>query len=66
MTTVNYNGNIVYENEDLGRVWGHMLWQHLDGDGAIQPGVGGLVDFAHAAGASAHGLENRNGIDRRT
>ena len=24
-----------------------MLRQYLDGDGAIQPGVGGLVDLAH-------------------
>ena len=25
-----------------------MLGQHLDGDGAVQAGVGGLVDLAHA------------------
>ena len=30
------------------RIRRHMLWQHLDGDGPVQPGVGGLVDLAHA------------------
>ena len=28
-----------------------MLGQHLDGDRAVQAGVGGLVDLAHAARA---------------
>ena len=28
-----------------------MLGQHLDGDRAVQAGVGRLVDLAHAAGA---------------
>ena len=27
----------------------HMLGQHLDGDGPIQAGVGGLVDLPHAS-----------------
>ena len=33
------------------RIRRDMLGQHLDGDGAIQPRVGGLVDLAHPAGA---------------
>ena len=28
-----------------------MLGQHLDGDGAVEAGVGGFVDLAHAPGA---------------
>ena len=28
-----------------------MLGQHLDGDGAVQAGVAGLVDLAHTPGA---------------
>ena len=28
-----------------------MLGQHLDGDGAVQAGVGGLVELSHAPGA---------------
>jgi hypothetical protein len=31
------------------RVSRHMLGQHVDGDGAIEAGVGGLVDLAHPA-----------------
>jgi hypothetical protein len=27
----------------------HRLWQHLDGDLALQVGVGGAIDLAHAA-----------------
>ena len=30
---------------------GHMRQEHLDGDGAVQAGVGGLVDLAHAPSA---------------
>ena len=33
------------------RIGRDMLGQHLDGDGAVQAGVGGLVDLTHAAGA---------------
>ena len=33
------------------RVSGHMLGQHLNGDGAIEAGVGGFVDLTHAARA---------------
>ena len=32
------------------RVGGDVRGQHLDGDGPLQAGVGGLVDFAHPAG----------------
>ena len=30
------------------RISRHMLGEHLDGDGAVQSGVGGLVDLDHA------------------
>ena len=30
---------------------GDMRQEHLDGDGAIQPGVGSFVDFSHAPSA---------------
>ena len=30
---------------------GDMLGQHLDGDAAVEAGVGGFVDLAHAARA---------------
>ena len=33
------------------RIVGDMRREHLDGDGALEPRVGGLVDLAHAAGA---------------
>ena len=32
-----------------------MRGQHLDGDGAVQAGVGGLVDLSHAAFADLGG-----------
>ncbi len=32
------------------RVGGDMRGQDLDGDGPLQPGVGGCIDFAHAPG----------------
>ena len=32
-------------------VQGDMFGQHLDSDGAVQAGVAGLVDLAHAVGA---------------
>ena len=32
-------------------VSGNMLRQHFDGDGALQAGVAGFVDLAHAPGA---------------
>ena len=45
-----------------------MLGQHLDGDGAVQAGVGGLVDLAHAAGAEGGvdlvGAEGGAGLER--
>ena len=37
------------------RVGGDVLGQDLDGDGAVEPRVGGLVDLAHAAGANRSG-----------
>ncbi len=33
------------------RIRGDMLGQHLDGDGAVEAGVGGFVHLAHAARA---------------
>ena len=36
-------------NRCLIGVRGDMLGQDLDGDGAVQAGVAGFVDFAHAA-----------------
>ena len=30
------------------RIISDMRQEHLDGDGAVQAGVGGFVDFAHA------------------
>ena len=40
----------------------HMLGQHLDGDGAVQTGVRGPVDFAHAT--SAEGAFDPIGTER--
>ena len=31
------------------RISGNMFTQHLDGDGAIEAGIGGLVNFTHPA-----------------
>ena len=39
------------------RITGDMLGQHLDGDGAVEAGVGGLVDLAHAPGAEGGGVD---------
>ncbi len=33
------------------RVGGHMRGEHLDGDGAVEAGVGRLVDLTHTARA---------------
>jgi len=30
---------------------GDVLRQHLDGDRAVETGVAGFIDFAHAAGS---------------
>ena len=38
------------------RVRGDMRGQDFDGDGALQPGVGGLIDLAHPPGPDG-GLE---------
>ena len=37
------------------RITGDMLRQHLDGDGAVQAGVSGSIDLAHAAFADLGG-----------
>ena len=37
------------------RITRDMRGQHLDGDGAVQAGVGGLVDLPHAPFANAGG-----------
>ncbi len=34
------------------RVRGDVLGEHLDGDGAVQPGVTGFVDLTHASRAN--------------
>ena len=34
------------------RISRHMLGQHLDGDGAVQAGVGGFIDLAHTSRAN--------------
>ncbi len=48
------------------RVRSHMLGQHLDGNGAVQAGVGGLVDLAHApcaeGGVDLVGAEGGAGV----
>ncbi len=44
------------------RVCGDMFGQHLDGDGAVQAGVAGFVDFAHPA--RAEGGEDLVGAER--
>jgi len=38
---------------------GDMLWQDLDGDGAVKAGVAGLVDLTHAAVAEFGGQRRR-------
>ena len=49
-------------------LWRDMLGQHLNGDGAVQAGVGGLVDLAYAAGAEGGvdlaGAEGGAGLER--
>ena len=37
------------------RIRRDMLWQHLDGDRAVEAGVGGLVDLTHTARADLGG-----------